>query len=171
MKTQLMNKTLVALALGSLVMITTGAHANDTRNNNEYGNRNSAVLQLEVATQRQRNEARESEFRHDHHNRRDHAYQQSQKFSHQVNARQNRQMNRIQAGQRSGSLTRYEFRELMHGQRHIRSMEQNFLADGIIDRREFHRLDRALDRADSSIRSEKHDQQARNYHGYNSRWN
>lgn len=169
MKTQLMNKTLVALALGSLVMITSGAHASDTRNSSEYGNRNSAVVQFEVATQRNRNDAREPE--HNHGNRRDHAYQQSQKFSQQVNVRQNRQMDSIQAGKRSGSLTRYEFRELMHEQRHIRSMEQNFLADGIIDRREFHRLDRALNQASRSIRAEKHDRQARNHHGYNSRWN
>ncbi len=169
MKTQLMNKTLVALALGSLVMITSGAHASDTRNSNEYGNRNSAVLQVEVATQRNRNAAREPE--HHHGNRRDHANQQSQKFSQQVNARQHRQMDRIQAGKRSGTLTRYEFRELMHEQRHIRSMEQSFLADGIIDPREFQRLDRALDQANRSIRAEKRDQQARNHHGYNSRWN
>lgn len=171
MKTQLMNKTLVALALGSLVMITSGAHANDSRNSNGYGNRNAAVVQIEVATQRSRHESREPAFQHKQHNRRGHAYQQSQKFSQQVNARQTRQMDRIQAGKRSGSLTRYEFRELMQEHRQIRSMEQNFLADGIINPREFQRLDRALDQANRSIRSEKHDQQARNHHGYNSRWN
>ncbi|MDP2029922.1 MAG: hypothetical protein Q8K12_09835 [Thiobacillus sp.] len=171
MKTQLMNKTLVALALGSLVMITTGAHANDTRNSNEYGNRSTAVVQVEVATQPNRNEAREPVFQHNHDNRGDYAYQQSQKFSQQINARQHRQMDRIQADRRSGSLTRFEFRELMHEQRHIRSMEQNFLADGIIDPREFQRLDRALDQASRSIRAENRDQQARNHHGYNSRWN
>lgn len=171
MNTQLMNKNLVALALGSLVMITSGAHASDTRNSNEYGNRNSAVLQVEVATQRNRHESREPEFQHNHGNRWDHAYQQSQKFSQQVNTRQHRQMDRIHAGKRSGSLTRYEFRELMQEQRHIRSMEQHFLADGILDSREFQRLDRALNQANRSIRSEKHDQQARNHHGYNSRWN
>lgn len=171
MKTQLMNKTLVALALGSLMMITSGAHASDTRNNNGYGNRNAAVVEIEVATQRNRHESREPEFQHNHGNRWDHAYQQSQKFSQQVNARQDRQMDRIHAGKRSGSLTRYGFRELMQEQRHIRSMEQNFLEDGILDSREFQRLDLAQDRASSNIRSEKYDQQARNHHGYNSRWN
>lgn len=171
MKTQLMNKTLVALALGSLGMFATGAHANDTRNSNEYGNRNSAVVQVEYAPQRNHSEAREPAFQHNHDNRGDYAYQQSEKFSPQINARQNRQMDRIQADRRSGSLTRFAFRELMHEQRRIRSMEQHFLADGIIDPREFQRLDRALDSASRSIRSEKYDQQARNHHGYNSRWN
>ena len=169
MKTQLMNKTLFVLALGSL-MITTGAHANDTPYRYEYDNRNAAVVQLEMAPERDHNVSREPMFEHDYDDRWDHAYQQSQQFSQQVNARQNRQMNRIQAGKRSGRLTRYEYRELMHEQRHIRSMEQNFLADGIIDRREFQRLDRALDRASSSL-SEKHDQQARNYYGNTARWN
>ncbi len=154
MKTQLMNKTLVALALGSLVMITTGAHANDTLDSNEYGNQNSAVVQIELAPQRDRNASREPTFQHNHYDRWDHAYQQSQKFSRQINARQNRQMDRIQARKRSGSLTRNALRELMHEQRHIRAMEQNFLADGIIDRREFQRLDRALNRARSNIRSD-----------------
>ena len=169
MKTQLMNKTLFVLALGSL-MITTGAHANDTSYRYEYDNRNAAVVQLEMAPERDRNTSREPMFEHDYDDQWDDAYQQSQQFSQRVNARQSRQMNRIQAGKRSGSLTRYEYRELMHEQRHIRTMEQNFLADGIIDRREFQRLDRALDRASNSL-SEKHDQQARNYYGNTARWN
>lgn len=172
MKNQLMNKTLIALALGSLGMLTTGAHASDTRNSNEeYGNRNSAVVQIEYAQQRNRSEAREPAFQHNHDDRGDYAYQQSQKFGQQINARQHRQMDRIQASRRSGNLTRYAFRELMNEQRRIRSMEQHFLADGIIDPREFQRLDHALNQASRSIRAEKHDQQARNHHGYNSRWN
>lgn len=169
MKTQLMNRTLVALALGSLLMITSGAHANDTRNNNEYGNRNSAVVQVKIAAQRNRNEAREPE--HNYGNRWNHAYQQNQKFSQQVNARQLRQRDRIHASKRSGSLPQHEFRELMPEQRHIRSMKQRVLTDGNIGPRKLHRLDRAQDRASRNIRSERYDQQARNHHGYNSRWN
>ena len=76
-------------------------------------------------------------------------------------------MGRIIAGKRSGSLTRYEFRELMHEQRHMRAMERNFLADGNMIKREFRRMDRALDRASRNIRAEKHDQQARNHHAFN----
>ncbi|MBT9591513.1 MAG: hypothetical protein IV089_11505 [Thiobacillus sp.] len=89
MKTQLMNKTLVALALGSLGMLATGAHASDTRNNDEYGNRSSAVVQIEYAPQRNRSEAHEPAFQHNHDNRGDYAYQQSQKFGQQINARGN----------------------------------------------------------------------------------
>jgi uncharacterized membrane protein YebE (DUF533 family) len=89
------------------------------------------------------------------------AYQQSQAFSQQVNARQNQQMERIKAGMQNGSLTRAEFRELMSEQNEIRTMEQHFRADGFIDAREFQRLDRALDAASRNIMAEKHDRQAR----------
>jgi uncharacterized membrane protein YebE (DUF533 family) len=95
----------------------------------------------------------------------DRGVQQSQQFSQQINARQSQQMDRIQAGMRSGNLTRAEFRELMHKQRDIRAMEQNFRADGFIDAREFHRLNRALDVASSSIREERHDPQTRYAYG------
>jgi len=99
------------------------------------------------------------------HNR--HAYQQSQKFSQQIHARQDRQMERIQAGKREGYLRRAEFRELMHEQREIRAMERHFSADGVIDAREFKRLDHALDIASRNIRAEKQDdRQARNAYDY-----
>ena len=90
-----------------------------------------------------------------------HAYQQSRMFGQQVNARQDRQMERIQAGMRSGELTRREFRELMHEQHKIRAMEQHFRADGFIDAREFRRLQHALDLASHNIKDEKHDRQTR----------
>jgi uncharacterized membrane protein YebE (DUF533 family) len=70
-------------------------------------------------------------------------------------------MERIQAGMHSGNLTRFEFRELMHEQREIRAMDHYFRADGVIDAREFQRLDRALDIASHNIKQEKHDRQAR----------
>jgi hypothetical protein len=89
-----------------------------------------------------------------------HAYQQSRMFSQQINARQDRQMQRIRVGQRAGHLTRFEFRELMQEQHKIRAMEQHFREDDVIDAREFRRLDHALDRADRNIRAEKHDRQA-----------
>jgi hypothetical protein len=100
-----------------------------------------------------------------------HAYRQSQAFSQQVNARQDRQMERIRAGMHAGRLTRVESRELMHEQREIRAMEHHFRADGFIDTREFQRLDRALDVASRNIMAEKHDRQAHHAYGRPSRFN
>ena len=91
----------------------------------------------------------------------EHAYRQSQMYGEQINARQQRQMDRIRAGLHDGSLTRREFRDLMHEQRTIQAMEHHFRADGIIDAREFRHLDRALDTASYAIRTERHDRQAR----------
>lgn len=90
-----------------------------------------------------------------------HAYLQSQAYSQQINARQARQMDRIEAGKHNGSLTRHEVRQLMRAQREIQAMERHFRADGILDGREFRRLDHALDQADRTIRAERHDRQAR----------
>lgn len=100
-----------------------------------------------------------------------HAYQQSRMYSQQVNARQDRQMERIRAGMHDARLTRAEFRELMREQHKIRAMEQHFRADGIIDAREFRHLDRALDLASRSIKAEKHDRQARSAYSYHPRFN
>jgi uncharacterized membrane protein YebE (DUF533 family) len=99
------------------------------------------------------------------------AYKQSQAYSRQIDARQERQQDRIQAGRRDGSLTRGEFRNLMHEQREIQAMQHRFRADGRIDAHEFKRLDRALDRADRDIRKERHDRQARNTYNAGPRFN
>ncbi|MBW8365367.1 MAG: hypothetical protein K0M39_12525 [Rhizobium sp.] len=96
-----------------------------------------------------------------------HAYQQSQAYSQQINTRQARQMDRIEAGNHNGSLTRHEVRDLMREQHEIQAMERHFRADGIIDAREFQRLDHALNQADRNIRAERHDRQAR--YAYNTR--
>lgn len=93
------------------------------------------------------------------------AFQQSRMFSQQINERQERQMERIQAGFRGGKLTMPEFRELMREQNEIRDMERHFSADGRIDAREYARLDRALDIASSNIKDENQDRQTR--YGYN----
>jgi hypothetical protein len=87
-------------------------------------------------------------------------YQQTRAYSQQINTRLGRQLQRIRTGQRAGHLTRFEFRELMQEQHKIRAMEQHFREDGVIDAREFRRLDHALDRADRNIRAGKHDRQA-----------
>lgn len=99
------------------------------------------------------------------------AYQQTRAYGQQINARQDRQMDRIQAGMRTGQLTRYEFRELMREQHDIRAMEQHFRSDGRISAREFQRLDRALDVANGNIKVERHDRQARQAYGYGHRFN
>lgn len=99
------------------------------------------------------------------------AYSHSRSFSQQIDARQERQMERIQHGARSGQLTRREFRELMQEQQTIRAMERRFRADGRIDAREFRRLDHALDVADRNIRVELRDRQARAPYGHGPRFN
>jgi hypothetical protein len=98
-------------------------------------------------------------------------YNHSQVLGQQINARQNQQMERIQAGMRSGAVSRGEYRALMQEQNEIRVMERRFKADGFIDAREFQRLDRALDVASRNILDEKHDRQARNTSGHNPRFN
>jgi hypothetical protein len=98
-----------------------------------------------------------------------HTAQQSRQFSQQIDARQDRQMERIEAGMKAGRLTRREYRDLVQEQREIRAMKRHFRADGVIDVREFRRLDRALDIANRNIRDEKHDRQARNAYDSRSR--
>lgn len=156
MKNQLMKKTLAVLVLGSLGLVATGAQADGNREG--YGHH-----------QMQDRNDRHAAVDHRVHQRR--ALQQSAVFNQQINARQDRQLDRIRAGMRSGALTRGEFRTLMHEQHKISHMERHFKADGLIDAREFHRLDRALNIASHNIKDEKHDRQARNSHGHHSRFN
>jgi uncharacterized membrane protein YebE (DUF533 family) len=136
MKSTLMKKALGTLALSALALAASGAQADWGRGDRGYSDNGG------------------------------HAYQQSRMFGQQVNARQDRQMERIQAGMRSGALTQGEFRDLMREQHKIRAMEQHFRADGLIDAREFRRLQHALDIASHNIRDEKHDRQARSAYGH-----
>ena len=98
-------------------------------------------------------------------------HQQTRAYGQEINARQDRQMDRIQAGKQSGQLTRAEFRSLMQEQHRIRTMERHFRADGRLDAREFRRLDHALNMANRNIRVEKHDYQARQAYGNSPRYN
>lgn len=100
-----------------------------------------------------------------------HAIQQSRQFSQQVDARQERQLERIRVGLQEGRLTRGEFRRLKQQQREIRAMADYFRADGLIDAREFRRLDRALNEASDDIWAEKHDREARSRYGDDYRYN
>ncbi|HMM47739.1 MAG TPA: hypothetical protein PKC12_07135 [Thiobacillaceae bacterium] len=95
-----------------------------------------------------------------------HSARDSRAFSQEIQARQMRQMERIEAGHRNGALTRGEYRRLMAEQREIRDMKHRFRADGRIDGREFRRLERALDVANQNIRASKHERHARNTYGY-----
>lgn len=132
MKNNLIKSTLGVLAMSALGLVATGAQADWNRGDHGYGYGYGG-----------------------------HVFKQSQFFSQQVNERQDRQMERIEAGMRSGALTRFEFHALMQEQHHIRAMEQHFRADGMIDAREFQRLDYALDAASRNIKLEKHDHQER----------
>jgi hypothetical protein len=111
----------------------------------------------------------QADWNHDDHGLDGRAIQQSNMFINQINARQQQQMERIQSGRHTGSLTRSEFHNLIEEQREIRIMQQRFRADGVIDAREFQRLDRALDTASRHIRAERNDPRARV--AYHSRFN
>jgi hypothetical protein len=104
-------------------------------------------------------------------NRGGHAYTQARHQSQQINARQDRQAERIRTAMRTGQLTRPELRALMNEQHEIRAMERRFRADGIIGPHEYRRLDRALDSASRHIRAEAHDRQARSAYRHPSRFN
>lgn len=74
-----------------------------------------------------------------------------------IDARQQRQMDRIMHGLRSGDLSRHEARDLMREQREIERMQRHYLADGHLTRGEWLQLDHRLDRAAHDIRAEKRD--------------
>lgn len=95
----------------------------------------------------------------------------SHAYIQQVNARQAQQMRRIEAAQRAGLLNRYEFRTLMNEQQQIRAIERKFRADGILNAREFQRLDRALDLAQRNIRMETLVRNTRHGHEQGRRYN
>ncbi len=74
-----------------------------------------------------------------------------------IDQRQRNQMARIEAGIRSGQLTRHEARELIREQRRIEHLQRRYLADGRLDRDEWADLDRRLDDLSRDIRAEMHD--------------
>lgn len=74
-----------------------------------------------------------------------------------IDQRQHNQMERIEAGVRSGQLTRQEARELIREQRRIEHLQRRYLADGHLDRGEWADLERRLDDLSRDIRAEKHD--------------
>jgi uncharacterized membrane protein YebE (DUF533 family) len=97
--------------------------------------------------------------------------QQSRFYVQQIDTRQHQLIERIQRAQRQQLLSRAEFRALMHEQHQISAMKRNFQADGIIDAREFRRLDRALELASHTLRMTLHAHQARSGSGTPRRFN
>ncbi|MFP5419180.1 MAG: hypothetical protein ACLGHA_08495 [Gammaproteobacteria bacterium] len=152
MNIRLIKHTLVAVALGSLGLASTLAQA---------GHEGFSEAR-DVRTSHPR------DYGDAHHARSD--FRQSRHFIQRVHERQDRQRARIVAAQRSGELTRPEFRALMREQHQLAAMKQRLLADGVMDAREFRRMDRALDRANAGIRSETHDHHARNARGGHDAW-
>jgi hypothetical protein len=78
-----------------------------------------------------------------------------------VNARQERQTDRMVQGVASGELTRQEATELTQERRDIRQLESSYKADGVLTEAERKDLHQQLDRAGEEIREEKHDGQQR----------
>jgi hypothetical protein len=79
----------------------------------------------------------------------------------EVNERQDKQLDRILNGFYEKRITPQELRRLMDGQRDIQRMERQFLADGLLSRFEYQKLDAALDAANRRIFKEAHDVQGR----------
>ncbi len=77
--------------------------------------------------------------------------------SYSIDARQQRQLEQIMHGLRSGKLSRHEADGLILEQRKIERMQRHFLADRRLDRDEWLALDRRLDHAAEDIRAEKRD--------------
>lgn len=99
-------------------------------------------------------------------------FRESLRLMNDVNDRQDRQMDRILNGFYERRINPAEFRRLMDGQREINRMERAFLADGLLTRFEYRRLDAALDAASRDIFREGHDGRRDGYGGgHGGGWN
>ena len=78
-----------------------------------------------------------------------------------IDQRQANQEQRIELGVRTGLLSRREAERLREGQRQIRRMERQALADGRITPREAARIEQAQDEQGRLIQQERRDHQAR----------
>jgi hypothetical protein len=76
-----------------------------------------------------------------------------------IDQRQAVQAQRIQEGVRSGALTPQEAGRLQAQQQRLQAAKIQMGADGRLDPREQHRLDKMLDKADRRVFREKHDHQ------------
>lgn len=85
----------------------------------------------------------------------------SNRMETRIDSRQDRQEKRIDRGIEKGTVTAHEAARLEHQQARIDRAENRALADGAIDRKEAVRMERMQDRANASIRHQKHDRQMR----------
>ncbi len=76
-----------------------------------------------------------------------------------VDARQERQQQRIDQGVASGELNQREANRLERQQDRIQGMEEKAKADGVVTKQERKQLNRAQNRASRNIAREKHDRQ------------
>lgn len=93
------------------------------------------------------------------------AFRESLRLMQEVDERQDRQMDRILSGLYEKRITLPEFRRLMDRQRDIQRMQRQFLADGLLSRSEYRKLDAALNAASRGIHREAHDARGRPAHG------
>lgn len=78
-----------------------------------------------------------------------------------IDARQERQAERIEQGRQSGALTEKEAARLEKGQARIQRMEDKAVADGKVSAKERRRIEHAQDVQSRKIRRQKHDKQHR----------
>jgi hypothetical protein len=76
-----------------------------------------------------------------------------------IDARQERQQQRIDQGVASGELNQREANRLERQQGRIQGMEERAKADGVVTNQERRQLNRAQNRASRNIAREKHDRQ------------
>jgi uncharacterized membrane protein YebE (DUF533 family) len=76
-----------------------------------------------------------------------------------IDAREARQEDRIEQGEKSGQLTPRETARLERGQAHVQTMEANAKADGVVTNQERARISHAQDVQSRDIYRQKHDAQ------------
>jgi len=76
-----------------------------------------------------------------------------------IDAREARQEDRIEQGEKSGQLTPRETARLERGQAHVQTMEANAKADGVVTNQERARISHAQDVQSRHIYRQKHDAQ------------
>ena len=162
MKSNLISKTLATLILGSATLFSGVASADSGFFRIRFGDPASIHSRFHHdGPQRGWHDQRNPRWDHRRDEHKDHDRGQWRDTDRQIDARQDRQHDRIEQGIRSGELTRREARELLREQREIAALEARFRADGRLSPWEYRILDRELDDASRNIRQEKHDRQAR----------
>lgn len=136
MKTVTIAKTLSLIALSSLALAAGISHAHGWGGHNPYLTASAPVFE--------RSPHHGDPFAHD--------------LGHAgIDARQQKQLERIRNGIEHGQISRHEARDLYREQKEIEWAQRRYLADGRLSRDEYRNLDRMLDQAGANIREEKHD--------------